>query len=469
MMHSSKILRALSAVLTMMLAASLPIIVHAESGNPFEDPAAQADTYNPFVDAANSATPNPGATPIPDAAAPASGATDSAAFSFDTGSQAQEGANLFANTPAPVTTANPGIGSTAVSGYNPFDPNSAPQAAVPTAMIMFVSASTVKIRRSANDNAGVLATAAFGQQLSVTATQGEWAQIANVKGRAGYCQLSALTSTDPNTMAKTMYAQLKRVPFYRMPARNAGKLRWLSQGDTVTVTAISSDGLWSRATDGSNYGFIPTIYLDDAPSAQGTPMWCADGATAVLVNPENWTEITKLSFGQPVAVVGYVSNNTIAKIRSGKGYVAYCAAGALTAADPATMNTPVYTQVGGKLLFSSADSNSKARQIGKNVRMTLLGVDSSQYWALVKFNGRKYYTPYVLVGQTRLGTANRVVVTMQETPLYRSATESMGALQANTRLYLTGFSGTAAQVSTIPDGVTAVSSGFVMISDLRGE
>ena len=472
--------RMLSAVLTIMLLCV--VFAQAESGNPFVESPTDNTVSNPFVPTA-APTAVPVTTPEPTAAPVAS--TDANPFDLNTGASTDNGANPFgasADTGAnPFGTdaasvpgsseAGPAIGTSSIPGYNPFDPNSTPsvETAVPTSMAMFVTASTVRIRRQPDETSGTLMTVAFGQQIQVTATQGEWAQIANVKNRTGYCQLKDLSSTDPNTMAKQMYAQFNRLPVYRTPSRRSGKLKWLKQGDVITVTAITSDGIWYRVTDGSKYGFVPTIYLDEAQASQGTPMWCAEAATAVLVNPDNWTEISKLSLGQQVSVVGYVENNTIAKIRSAKGYVAYCSASALSNANPATMNTPVYTQVSGRILFRNADLNGKSVGVGKNARLTLLGLDTTQFWALVKYNGRKYYTPYVLLGPARLGKGYRTVVTTQDTSLYRSATDVAGTIAANTRLYLTGFSGTAAQVATVTDGTTPQSQGFVQLTDIRAE
>ena len=246
----------------------------------------------------------------------------------------------------------------------------------------------------------------------------------------------------------------------------------LKKGDTITAVAITSDGLWYRVTDGAKYGFVPTVYLDDAPQATGTPVWCASGSTAVMVNPDSWIEIGKLSFGQEVFLVGYTSNNTVAKIRTSKGYVAYCDASALSTANPATLTTPVYAQVSGKILSKSTADNARHYHINKNNRLTLLGIDNSQFWALVKQGRRKLYVPYIFVGTSRPGKNYKVVVTNQDAPMYQGPQANsavLATLPMGTRLYLTGIGASGAKVTTVSDGVTQAVNGYVPLQYLRSE
>lgn len=366
-------------------------------------------------------------------------------------------------TPAPVAT---------IGGYNPFDPTAAPVAAQ-TNTVMYVTAAAAKLYKTADERSRRMGTLTFGDQINVTATQGEWAQVTSPKGSNAFCRLSDLSAANPNVLNKTMYAQLARVPVYKNPAKRSGRVKNMKKGDTITMVAITSDGLWARVTDGAKYGFVPTVYLDDAPQATGTPVWCAAGATAVMVNPENWIEISQLSFGQEAFLVGYTSNNTVAKIRSAKGYVAYCDASALSTANPATLSTPVYAQVSGRILSNSAvETGGKHYNIRKNNRLILLGIDSSQYWALVKWGGRKLYVPYIFVGTSRPGKNYKVVVTNQDAPMYQGADPNsavMATLPMGTRLYLTGIGASGAKVTTVSDGVTQAATGFVPLQYLRSE
>ena len=370
---------------------------------------------------------------------------------------------------APTSTPTP---AATIGGYNPFDPTAAPAAAVQTNTVMYVTAASAKLYKKADENSRRMGSLTFGDQVTVTATQGEWAQVTSAKGAKAFCRLTDLSAANPNVLNKTMYAQLQRVPVYKNPTRRSGRVKNLKKGETITMVAITSDGLWSRVTDGAKYGFVPSVYLDDAPQAAGTPVWCASGSTAVMVNPENWIEISTLSFGQEVFLVGYTSNNTIAKIRTSKGYVAYCDASALSTANPATLTTPVYAQVSGRILSSAASESSKHYNINKNNRLTLLGIDTSQYWALVKQGRRKLYVPYIFVGTSRPGKNYKVVVTNQDAPLYQSADASsavVATLPMGTRLYLTGIGQSGAKVTTVSDGVTQALNGYVPLQYLRSE
>lgn len=454
------------------VAESASAVNEAASTNLFDNSAAAIGT-NPNAD--------PLATAIPAAADPfgtGTGAVASATVApvvndpFGVGGATQApvlndpfgvGTASVAATPAPEAT---------IGGYNPFDPTAAPQAVQQTNAVMYVVAASAKLYKKADENSRRMGTLIFGDQVNVSATQGEWAQVTSPKGSNAYVRASDLSSANPNVLNKTMYAQLARVAVYKNPSRRSGRVKNLKKGDTITMVAITSDGLWCRVTDGTKYGFVPTVYLDDAPQATGTPVWCAAGVTAVMVNPESWIEISKLSFGQSVYLVGYTSNNTVAKIRSAKGYVAYCDASALSTANPATLSTPVYAQVTGRILSASASETGKHYFINKNNRLTLLGIDSSQYWALVKQGRRKLYVPYIFLGTSRLGKNYKVVVTNQDAPMYQGAEASsavLATLPMGSRLYLTGIGESGAKVTTVSDGVNQAVTGYVPLQYLRSE
>ena len=465
-MTASRIRRALCALLAATLILSAAPLALAESGNPFDVPEAFESSGNPFG-SAEAATPVPAATATPAPNAndlfnlgtpdPAIGSVPNA-DPFGVGPTAVPGSDAFA-------TSMP----TSIPGYNPFDPDSyAQQPAVPANMVMYVVASQAQIRRSASDGARVIARVPFGEQLSVSATQNDWARVTSGK-RSGYCRLDQLSSSNPNTLSRTMYVQPKRIALYRTPDRKGGQYRQLRAGETVTMTAISSDGLWARVSDGARFGFVPCFALDDLPASQGAAMWCAAISTPVMVNPDGWVQIGSLSLGQSVQLVSYLEDNTIAKIRSGSGYVAYCAASALSASDPLSLNATVYAQVSGKIMYHSPSESAHAGSIGKNARMTLIGTDSTQSWAVVRFGGRRYYTPYVFVGPARPGNGYRVVTVTENASLYRNGTEILATLPTGTRLYLLESSGTAAKVQTISDGTAPVSTGYVMLQFLKAE
>lgn len=380
--------------------------------------------------------------------------------------------NPFGVEPMPMATATPAP-QHSIGGYNPF----AGSGDTPlTAMnaVMFVTASSVKLKSKAAEKSGNMGTVYFGQQLAVTGTQGEWAQVQHpTNRRTAYCLMSSLSSDNPNTMNKQMYAQLATVPVYKSPSQRTGRLRNLKRGDTVTMTAITTDGLWARVTaDGTNYGFTPSIYLDDAPTAQGTPVWCMSASTPVMVNPEKWVQISTLCFGQPAFLVGYVSDNTIAKIRSSKGYVAYCDASALTTADPANQSTTVYAQATGRVLTKTIGDATQYMNVNKNSQMMLLGVDGTGTWALVRRGKQKLYIPTLFVGTTRQGNQNRVVAATQDVPLY-SATNTnatvLGTLPIGTQVYLIGGDSNYARVSIIADASSRPVTGYVPLEYLRGE
>lgn len=496
-MTQKTIRRGLACLLAMLLLMSVALAEPGEDTdlggyNPFESGEAQesgtADMTPVTEDASTNLFDTGAAQPSLATSEPVIGTNQNADPLGDTSASSGTAVNdpfgVGGATVAPSVQSDPfGVGTADVSatpvpestigGYNPFDTSSSAASATQVNTVMYVTAASAKLYKKPDENSRRMGSLTFGDQVNVAATQGEWGQVKSAKGSTAYCRMSDLSAANPNVLNKTVYAQLQRVPVYKNPSKRSGRVKNLKKGDTISMVAITSDGLWSRVTDGTKYGFVPTVYLDDAPQATGTPVWCVAGSTSVMVNPDNWVGIGTLSFGQEVYLVGYTSNNTVAKIRSGKGYVAYCDASALSTANPATLSTPVYAQVSGKILSSAAsESGGRRFNVNKNARLTLLGIDSSQYWALVKQGRRKLYVPYIFVGTSRPGKNYKVVVTNQDAPLYQGAEANsavISTLAMGTRLYLTGIGASGAKVTTISDGVTQAVTGYVPLEYLRSE
>lgn len=448
----------------------------ATTNDPFGTGAAAGTTSDPFgTGAAAGTTSDPFGTGAATGTTNDPFGTGATADSTDAAEGAGDAGNPFGDTAAPQATAIPAPMPT-VSGYNPFAAgNDQTMQAVPAGTVMYVSGSIARLRAKPTDKSKVVTAVYFGQQLNVTGTQEEWAQVQHpTNGKTYYCLLEGLSTTDPNTMSKMMYAQLPTTPVSKSPSERALRLTNLRQGDTVTMTAITDDGLWARVTtDGTTFGFVPTIYLDDAPAAEGTQVWCGAGYTGVMVNPDKWTQISTLSLGQSCYLVGYIYNNTIAKIRSAKGYVAYCDASTLVTADPATQSTPVYVQVTGKFLGRQAGAeDSEYFNVNKNSQLLLLGVDNTGTWALVRRGKQKLYIPALYLGTQRLGNETRNLVVIQDVSLYSNSlpgAPALGTLPLGTRLQLVGGTPTHAMVATPSDGFSEPVTGYVPLEYLRAE
>ena len=375
-------------------------------------------------------------------------------------------------TPGPVVTPAP-VDPAIADPFGIESRGAEPEAAAPIGDIspgsqVYVSIGMLPLRETTSRDAGVVAVAALGQKLTVSAAQGEWARIQLEDGRMAYCETSGLALEDPVTLSRQVFAQMGGVNIHAAPSDDAQVIRVLNMGDVVTLTAVTSDGLWSRVTDGANTGFARTVCLDEAPAGAGTPVWCAVGATPVMVNPDHWTEIMRLSFGQPVELAGYWGGSSrIARIRTSGGYVAYCASSALTAADPLTMRATVYAQAGGSILFERPWTDAATASVSKGEAMTALGVDATQTWTLVEYGGRRAFIPYIFIGTAGPGDNARVVTAIRDTPFYSAPGEIASTLPYGTRLYLVGGSAGIAAVYTIGDAGAPQDPGYVQWEDLK--
>ena len=128
-----------------------------------------------------------------------------------------------------------------------------------TTMKMYVKVSELAFYESYSTSSKKLTTLSYGACVNLKAVNGEWAMVVS-NGDTAYCKYSSLTSTDPNTMSKTVYPQKNNVKVYSAPNSSSEVMGTVSISTKLTCTCIY-DG-WCRVKSGSKVGFIQKSYLD---------------------------------------------------------------------------------------------------------------------------------------------------------------------------------------------------------------
>jgi len=118
----------------------------------------------------------------------------------------------------------------------------------------YVISKTCKVYSSYNTSSKVLATFSYGSGLKVEAVNGSWARLLNGT-TVGYCRLSEISFTNPNTMTFTVYAQSNNVNVYTAPTESAKLMGTVSGNTKMTCLAVTDDN-WCRVQKGSYIGFI---------------------------------------------------------------------------------------------------------------------------------------------------------------------------------------------------------------------
>ena len=141
------------------------------------------------------------------------------------------------------------------------------------ATTVYVSDTTLVCYAENNTASSVMGTLSFGESLICTGVGEGWARVTNSSNKVGFCKLSGLSETDPNTSNVALYAQSSGVKVYTKASTSSTVLSTLSLNSKVTAIAKSSDNAWVRLKNGSTYGyalsenFATTPVQDDANSA----------------------------------------------------------------------------------------------------------------------------------------------------------------------------------------------------------
>ncbi len=136
---------------------------------------------------------------------------------------------------------------------------------------VYISATTLAVYASPSTSSASLGTMSFGESLSCDGVNSTWARVINSSGTVGYCKLSGLTDTDPNTYNVTLYAQSSGVKVYSKASTSSTVLTTLSLNAKVTGVAINADKTWIRLkTDSGTYGYVQASSVATTPDSGST-------------------------------------------------------------------------------------------------------------------------------------------------------------------------------------------------------
>ena len=136
---------------------------------------------------------------------------------------------------------------------------------------VYISATTLAVYASPSTSSASLGTMSFGESLSCTGTSSTWARVMNSSGALGYCKLSGLSDTNPNTYNVTLYAQSSGVKVYSKASTSSTVLTTLSLNTKVTGVAINADKSWIRLkNDSGSYGYVQASSVATTPDSGST-------------------------------------------------------------------------------------------------------------------------------------------------------------------------------------------------------
>lgn len=126
---------------------------------------------------------------------------------------------------------------------------------------VYVASTTLVCYEDNSTSSKALGTMSFGETLTCTGSGEGWARVQNAAGSIGYCKLSGLTYTNPNTYSVTLYSQAAGVKIYEKATTSSTAVTTLGLNAKVTAVCYSSDKAWIRVKVGSAYSYVQSRYF----------------------------------------------------------------------------------------------------------------------------------------------------------------------------------------------------------------
>ena len=260
---------------------------------------------------------------------------------------------------------------------------------------VYVSSNTLKVYSKNSASSSLLGTMGYGQSMVCVAYKDGWAAVKNSNGKGGFCKISGLTTTDPNTLNKTAYVSKNNTPVYRLPSTSSGVMMQLKKNSSWKAVAMTPDKAWVRLQNGKSYGYVQASLLSTAltggeDSADlNTPVYIISNTLKAYDRADTGgKKLGTMSFGEKMTLLA--AQDEWARIKNSSGAVGYCKLSGLSTENPCTLDQTVYSAANGVKVYKRPSTSSGVMmQLKKNAAFTCVGVTADGAWARLK-NGKKY-------------------------------------------------------------------------------
>ena len=291
---------------------------------------------------------------------------------------------------------------------------------------VYISANTLVAYSSPSTSSKSLGTMSYGESMLLLGVDDGWAKIQNSSGAVGYCKYGGLTNVNPNNLNLTMYAQSNGVKLYAKPLTTATVRKTINQGDSVTVIAVTGDGVWARVNLGSGkYAYAQMKSISETkPDGDDSgitdikkkTVYISATTLAVYASPSTSSaSLGTMSFGESLSCTGV--NSTWARVMNSSGALGYCKLSGLSDTNPNTYNVTLYAQSSGVKVYSKASTSSTVlTTLSLNTKVTGVAINADKSWIRLKNDSGSYgYVQASSVattpdsGSTDSATVNKVI------------------------------------------------------------
>lgn len=322
---------------------------------------------------------------------------------------------------------------------------------------VYVIENTLKVYSKVSTSSSVLGTMSYGESMTCLATNQSWAAVKNSSGQIGYCRISSLSTSNPNTLNKTAYINSANVPVYRKPSTSSSVMMTLKKNSKYTAVAVTEDQNWVRLKNGNYYGYVQAKYIsasaqEDSGSGDSTAQDKLN--TTVYIASNTLKVYNKASTsGKVLGTMSYGESMTLlaisgswAQVRNSSGTVGYCKFSGLSNVDPNSYSVKIYINANGVKVYRKPTTSAGVMQtLKQNDSYTCVAVTPDGDWLRLK-NG-KYY------GYVQSKYASNLKIE-EETPA--KPVEQLVYISANTLPVYKSASSASTKLGTMSFGETLV-------------
>ena len=261
------------------------------------------------------------------------------------------------------------------------------EAPAPESITVYVKSLMTTAYKKASSSSGKAGTVKFGEKLTCTAVDGDWALVSNSAGQ-GWVKKSALSTKDPNSAPQSCYSKVISANVYASPSASAKVLGTVAINGAVQYVGVC-DG-WARVEYGDGYAYMSASDLTTKkPDAVATVYVRYDIVEAYKSASSSSSKVGEVCYGKKLTRL--TTSREWALVSDGTSY-GWVKMDALTSTDVNTYSKTLYINGDSVALRKSPSSKgTKLEVMDKGDVVNAVAITPDGDWIRVKYNDSYAY------------------------------------------------------------------------------
>ena len=254
--------------------------------------------------------------------------------------------------------------------------------AAPESITVYVKALMSTAYKKASSSSGKAGTVTYGEKLTCTAVDGDWALVANSVGQ-GWVKKSSLTTKDPNSVPKPCYSKVISANVYASPSAKAKVLGVIAINGEVQYVGVC-DG-WARVEYADGYAYMNASELTTKkPDAVETVYVRYDTVEAYKSASSSSKKVGEVYYGKKLTKLATSREWVLVSDGTSYGWVKK---DAVTTSDVNTFNKTLYINADSVALRKSPSAKGKKlTEMDKGDVVNAVAITPSGDWVRVRYN-----------------------------------------------------------------------------------